>query len=120
MDMLIKQLINKNPDKLYIIGNNRIGSVIPLSSAQEGNYRDYTKVFIIDKSGDEVIPGGTYLTVSYDGSCARNETYIPAMLSYAREHGLTPQGPVLELLLADVHQTDDIQECRTELQLLVS
>ena len=34
MDMLIKQLVNKDPDKLYIIGNNRIGSVIPLSSAR--------------------------------------------------------------------------------------
>lgn len=118
MDMLIKQLINKNPDRLYIIGNNRIGSIIPLSSAQAGNYRSYTKVFIIDKSGDEVIPKGTYLTVSYDGSCAQNETYIPAMLSYAKEHHLTPQGPVLELLLSDIHQTDDTQECRTELQLL--
>ena len=58
------------------------------------------------------------VTVSYDGSCARNETYIPALLSYAEEHGLTPAGPILELLLADIHQTDDVQECRTELQIL--
>ena len=66
-------------------------------------------------------PEGTrrvLLTVSYDGSCARNETYIPALLSYAEEHGLTPAGPILELLLADIHQTDDVQECRTELQIL--
>lgn len=118
MDMLIKQLVNKDPNKLYIIGNNRIGSVIPLSSARAGNYRDYSQVFIIEKSGDEVIPEGIYLTVSYDGSCARNETYIPALLSYAEEHGLTPAGPILELLLADIHQTDDVQECRTELQIL--
>ena len=42
----------------------------------------------------------------------------PALLSYAEEHGLTPAGPILELLLADIHQTDDVQECRTELQIL--
>lgn len=118
MDMLIKQLINKNPDKLYIIGNNRIGSVIPLNKARNGAYHDYSQVFIIDKSGDETIPAGTYLTVSYNGSSDNNQIYIPAMFDYAKAHGLTPAGPVLELLLADIHQTEQETERRTELQIL--
>ena len=116
--MLIKQLINKNPDKLYIIGNNRIGSVIPLNKARNGAYHDYSQVFIIDKSGDETIPAGTYLTVSYNGSSDNNQIYIPAMFDYAKAHGLTPAGPVLELLLADIHQTEQETERRTELQIL--
>lgn len=118
MDMLIKQLINKNPDRLYIIGNNRIGSVIPLAAAKSGSYNDYSQVFIIEKSGDGSIPAGRYLTVSYNGASDNNAAYIPAMLDYARERGLTPAGPVLELLLADIHQTEQETERRTELQLL--
>lgn len=92
MDMLIKQLVNKDPDKLYIIGNNRIGSVIPLSSARAGNYRDYSQVFIIEKSGDEVIPEGIYLTVSYDGSCARRNLHprSPFLCRRTRAHARRP------------------------------
>lgn len=118
MDILIKQLLNMNKDKLYIIGNNCIGSVIPLESAASGRYRHYTDVFIIDKDGRDTIPGGTYLTVSYRGDCAQNAEYIPAMLDYAREQGLTPKDPFLELLLADIHQTDKEGEHITELQIL--
>ncbi|MDY5986410.1 MerR family transcriptional regulator [Sporofaciens sp. SGI.106] len=117
MDLLIKQLLNKDKDKLYIIGNNRIGSVIPLESAKQGLCRHYTDVFIIDKDGRDTIPGGIYLTVSYRGDCAQNAEYIPALFRYADEQGLTPEGPVLELLWTDIHQTDEEEEHVTELQV---
>lgn len=120
MDMLIKQLLNKNKDKLYIIGNNRIGSVIPLESAKEGNYRNYTDVFIIDKSGEDVIEEGTYLSVSYRGDCAQNADYVPQILTYAKEKNLTLQGPFLELLWTDIHQAAEEQEHITELQIRVT
>lgn len=117
MDMLIKQLLNKNKDKLYIIGNNRIGSVIPVDSAAAGNYRNYTDVFIIDKSGEDVIEPGNYLSVSYRGDCAQNADYIPKLLAYAREHGYSLQGPFLELLWTDIHQASEEKEHITELQI---
>lgn len=118
MDMLMKQLVNKDKEKLYIIGNNRIGSVIPFESVLEGRFRHYTDVFIIDKNGPDVIKGGLYLSVSYSGDSAGNSTYIPLLLKYARENGLTPRGPVLELLWSDIHQSQDQQEHITELQIL--
>lgn len=118
MDLLIKQLINQDPEKLYIIGSDRIGSVIPLEEAENGGFRSYSQVFLIDRDGPETIPAGTYLTVIYEGDCARNAQFIPALFRYAREHHLKPAGPVLELLLADIHQTEAEQEHRTELQLL--
>lgn len=120
MDMLIKQLLNKNKNTLYIIGNNRIGSVIPLESALQGHYRHYTDVFIIDKSGDKDIEKGTYLSVSYRGDCGQNAFYIPKILDYAENHSLTLKGPFLELLCADVHQTEEQEEYITELQILVT
>ena len=36
MDMLIKQLLNKDKNNLYIIGNNRIGSLLLLAKAKQG------------------------------------------------------------------------------------
>ena len=117
MDMLIKQLLNKNRDKLYIIGNNRIGSVIPYDSALNGNCRHYTDVFIIDKSGPDLIQGGTYLSVSYSGDCAQNTVYIPMLLQYAQERGYTLEGPFLELLWTDIHKTEKEKERITELQI---
>lgn len=117
MDILIKQLINKNPEKLYIIGNNHIGSVIPLDSALCGNCRHYTDVFIIDKEGEDLLPGGIYLSISYRGDCEQNHTYIPLLIQYAKNHALLPDGPVLELLWTDIHQTEDQEEHITELQL---
>lgn len=120
MDMLIKQLLNKNKDKLYIIGNNRIGSVIPQESAREGDYRNYTDVFIIDKSGEDIIEAGTYLSVSYRGDCAQNADYVPKMLAYAKKHGFTLQGPFLELLWTDIHQAEEEEEHITELQVKVT
>lgn len=118
MDMLIKQLLNKNSDRLYIIGNNRIGSVIPYESAISGHCRHYTDVFIIDKSGEDILEGGTYLSVSYRGDCAQNADYIPKILEYANEHHLTLSGPFLELLWVDIHQTEAQEEHITELQIL--
>lgn len=118
MDMLMKQLVNKDKEKLYIIGNNRIGSVIPYESVLEGRFRHYTDVFIIDKNGPGLIEGGRYLSVSYSGDSAQNSLYIPMLLDYAGEHGLVPCGPVLELLWSDIHQSQDQEEHITELQLM--
>ena len=120
MDLLIKQLLNKNQETLYLIGNNRIGSMIPLDKVKSGDYSYYTDVFIIDKSGSECLAGGTYLTVCYQGGYKQTEEYIPLLLAYAEEHDLVPAGPILELLWADIHLTEEQGEHITELQILCS
>ena len=118
MDMLIEQLLNKDKENLYIIGNNRIGSAISLKSIEDRKYRDYSSVFIIDGNGDDVIEGGKYLCISYQGDGEKNDVYIPKLLNYAKKHNLTPIGPILELLLMDIHQSAINKEHMTELQVL--
>ena len=49
----------------------------------------------------------------------QNVTYIPELLTYAARHGLVPDGPLLELIWVDNHQSADISEHITELQLRV-
>lgn len=117
MDMLIKQLLNKDEQNLYIIGNNRIGSLLTLEDVQKERYRKYTSVFIMDEHGPETIPAGNYLTLCYHGDCDQNAIYLPTLLRYAQEHGFTPIDPVLEILWVDIHQAENVAEHITELQL---
>lgn len=117
MDVLIKQLINQDRENLYIIGNNRIGSVLSLEGIQQHKYRNYESVFIISSHGDHIIEGGTYLTINYRGEPDADGTYIRKLLEHAKKQNLTPAGPVLELLWVDIHQAEDIREHITELQL---
>lgn len=117
MDIHIKRLLNKDEHNLYIIGNNRIGSMIPLESIKKQLYRDYESVFIISDRGDEVIPEGKYITLCYRGDCNQNTLFLPQLLEYAKAKNLTPIGPVLEILWIDIHQAEDTQEHITELQI---
>lgn len=119
MDMLIKQLLNKDKNNLYIIGNNRIGSLLPLAKATEAKYQDYAGVFIIDKNGNSTLESGHYLSVSYQGDSHQHEAYFPRLMDYAASHNMTPTGPVLEFLWVDIHQASDINEHITELQIQV-
>lgn len=117
MDMLIKQLLNKDRSHLYIIGNNRIGSRLPLSAVETGNFRGYDGVFIIADNGPVPIEGGSYLRICYCGKSDQNGYYVPLLLSYAKKQNLALQGPILELLWIDIHQSENIQEHITELQV---
>lgn len=119
MDMLIKQLLNKDKNNLYIIGNNRIGSLLSLENARQALYHDYEGVFIIDRSGSSTLAAGQYLSISYHGDSHQHETYFPRLLEYAAAHKLILQGPVLELLWVDIHQSADVREHVTELQVRI-
>lgn len=117
MDMLIKQLLNKDKKNLYIIGNNKIGSFLSLSAAESGNFGTYEGVFIIDRNGSSSLEAGDYLSISYSGDSHQNKDIFPQLLKYAEEHSLRLAGPVLEILWVDIHQAEDVREHITELQI---
>ncbi len=119
MDVLIKRLLNRSPEKLYIIGSNRIGSVILAENAESGRCREYSGVFMIDGEGDTVIPGGDYLTVSYRGDCRQNYEFLPQLLRYAKEKGYRMVSDVYEILWVDIHVSEKVEEHITELQFRV-
>lgn len=117
MDILIKQLLNKDEERLYIIGNNRIGSSISAENVSKKLFCNYENVFIIDRNGKEYLEEGYYLTLCYRGKSKQNAFYIPQLFRYAEEHHLTPAGPVRELLWIDIHQSKSTEEHITELQV---
>ena len=119
MDVLIKRLLNIDQAHFYVIGNNQIGTVISLEDAQKKGKLNYKAVFIVDENGGQSLPGGRYLTVSYQGDYNQSVQWTKKLMEYAEEHQLTPVGDILELLWIDIHTSSDVQEHITELQVRV-
>ena len=119
MDVLIKQLLNKNPETLYVIGSNRIGSVILKENARNNQCREYSGVFMIDEEGEAMIPGGDYLSLSYQGDCGQNYKFLPELLNYAKKNGYRMASDVYEILWVDIHVSERVREHITELQFRV-
>ena len=118
MDVLIKRLLNTDRDHLYLIGNNQIGTAIPLNPFRETGAMRYAGVFVIDDTGREVLPGGRYLTVTYRGKYENTRLWTERLLQYADDHQITLKGDLLELLLVDIHVSSRQEEHVTQLQIL--
>lgn len=119
MDLLIKHLINLDTKRLYIIGNNQMGTVIALPSLLEKKEISYQSVFLIDEQGENCILGGDYLCVTYRGSYAQSIEWGQKLITYAQNHNMTVAGDLLELLWLDIHTSSDESEFITQLQLPV-
>lgn len=117
MDFLIKQLINLNQKRLYIIGSNQIGTVISLSALLKKKTLSYQSVFLIDEEGDGIIEGGNYLCVTYRGNYSQSAYWGQQLTQYAYAHNFTVSGNLLEILWIDIHTTADEAEYITQLQL---
>lgn len=122
MDVLLKELLNRIQNRLYIIGNTHIGCRMNWDAASAGDFHRYDGVFVIDNddpAADSVIPAGDYLTLRYKGSSRRGDTYVPMFFDYARKNGLRMAGEIIELILIDIHEASDYGEHITELQARV-
>jgi len=69
------------------------GSMIPVSSLQDGNFDDYSKLFIeipflTYKAGLHITPGGKYLRAFHKGDWSRMPKRYQEILDYAQNHGL--------------------------------
>ena len=116
----MKRLLNLDKKRLYIIGSNQMGTVISLSSLLEKKELSYQSVFLIDEQGENCIPGGDYLCVTYRGSYTQSIDWgWKVIFSYAHEHNMTVTGDMLEVLWLDIHTSSDKSEFITQLQLPV-
>ena len=87
MDLLMMQLLAQNHRKIYMIGNNRMASVMSEDDdhGSNGDNALFKSAVMFDEEGDIDIPGGTYLSVCYHGvtDSLRQANIIRA---YAAEH----------------------------------
>lgn len=116
MDVLIKRLLNRIPDRLYIIGNTHIGSHLSPTALSQSEYHTYDAVFIIDEEGDAAIEEGNFLTVRYRGDSHQTGVWVPKLQQYALQNGLQLCNDIIELILVDIHESADYSEHITELQ----
>ena len=117
MDVLIKQLINLNQNRLYIIGSNQIGTMISLPSLVNKKVLSYQSVFLIDEEGEDILAGGHYLCVTYRGDYRQSSYWGQELIQYAHTHNFKVLGNLLEILWIDIHTTSDESEYITQLQL---
>ena len=103
MDLLMMKLLEQNHRKIYMIGNNRMASVM-----SEGN-RDalFESAVMFDDDGDLVIPGGM--------TDSSNQADI--IRDYAAEHGIVLKPPFMDLMWIDVHISADPEEYISEVQV---
>ena len=118
MDVLIKRLLNMDKEHLYLIGNHQIGTAISAEAARRQKKVRYEAVFVIDENGEQILPAGNYLTVTYRGDYRKTEIWIKKLLSYAKAQGLHLRGDFLEILWVDIHISEETEQHITELQVL--
>lgn len=78
------------------------GSMIPVASLQNGNFDDYTKLFIeipflTQKNGLHIQSGGTYLRAFHKGGWDKIPQRYQKLLDYAKEHQLILRGYSYEM-----------------------
>ncbi len=115
MDLLMKALVEKNGGKIFIIGNNRLASVIDETS----DVPLFKSAMLFDPRGDVVLPGGKYLSVCYRGRWNSHQ-YLRILYDYAQEHHLRLVPPFMDLVWVDIHTSADEAEHVSEVQALAA
>ncbi|QSX06033.1 MerR family transcriptional regulator [Sedimentibacter sp. zth1] len=122
-DFLIKKLHKKYENKLYLLGNNYVGVTMNATDVINKIYNSYTSVFFIlnknDKNYDFVLPEGDYVTLQYNGDYSRTKEFLPKMISFINENNMEVLSDPIELYKIDVHETSDVSQYLTQLQILV-
>lgn len=114
MDLLMMRLLEQNHKKLYMIGNNRMASIMS-EDLSDGIFKS---AVMFDEEGDIEIPGGTYLSVCYHGvtdSCHQADI----IREYAAKHNITVKPPFIDVMWIDVHMAEDPSEYISEVQVRV-
>lgn len=114
MDLLMKKLLEKSGAKNYMIGNNRLASLV----ADEHCTNIYEGAIILDERGDCLLPAGEYLSLCYRGR-SDSRRHMLTLKDYARRNGIRLQPPFLDLVWIDIHTAADVCEHLSEVQIRI-
>ncbi|WP_026958561.1 MerR family transcriptional regulator [Aliagarivorans taiwanensis] len=104
-----------------ITRTERYGAAISLRDFERGHFERYSSSFIMHETGPEALAAGQYLCLSYWGH-ENIEDIAPRHLQlkkYMQGHGWQANGPILEIYVLDLHETDEPSEFLTEIQVPV-
>ena len=114
IDFLLTKLQESMEENVSILGNMNSGSVIEY---KEDKYV-YTSVFIVteEKEYDFVLEKGLYCTFVYKGKRDTNQI-LKEMKIWIEQQGYKVDGPFLEFLLIDIHETKKEDEHITSIHV---
>lgn len=122
-DFLIQKLQKDYENRFTILGNNNIGSSFCLDKIKQGIYNEFKSVFCFLDDEEEIyniiFNEGYYLTLTYKGEYKNNKHYINKMFKYIEEKGYKIISDPIEIYKIDIHETEDINEFITEIQIPV-
>ena len=122
-DFLIQKLQKDYENRFTILGNNNIGSSFCLDKIKQGIYNEFKSVFCFLEDEEEIyniiFNEGYYLTLTYKWKYKNNKHYINKMFKYIEEKGYKIISDPIEIYKIDIHETEDINEFVTEIQIPV-
>ena len=122
-DFLIQKLQKDYENRFTILGNNNIGSSFCLDKIKQGIYNEFKSVFCFLEDEEEIyniiFNEGYYLTLTYKEKYKNNKHYINKMFKYIEEKGYKIISDPIEIYKIDIHETEDINEFVTEIQIPV-
>ena len=122
-DFLIQKLQKDYENRFTILGNNNIGSSFCLDKIKQGIYNEFKSVFCFLEDEEEIyniiFNEGYYLTLTYRGEYKNNKQHINKMFKYIEEKGYKIISDPIEIYKIDIHETEDINEFITEIQIPV-
>ena len=122
-DFLIQKLQKDYENRFTILGNNNIGPSFCLDKIKQGIYNEFKSVFCFLEDEEEIyniiFNEGYYLTLTYKGKYKNNKHYINKMFKYIEEKGYKIISDPIEIYKIDIHETEDINEFITEIQIPV-
>lgn len=101
----------------------KVGVSIPRQQLLQDAPTSFSKIFVLLEKEDhcasepEIIPGGRYLTLRYQGTHKDSAPYYNQMLHYINQQGYTITGDSIEITLLDYGLATDPSEFTTELQI---
>lgn len=120
VDFVLKNIQNTD-EKLYMIGRNESGAIIPLRDIRDGDYGNFNSVFFVTDQEvyNKTIPKGKYLTMAVYGSYEQLPEAWESFFDYINDNELEVLSDPMELYLVDNHTSSHVEEYVTQLQVLI-
>lgn len=122
-DFLIQKLQKEYENRFNILGNNNIGAIFCLNKIKEDIYNEYKSVFCFLEDDEEIyniiVDEGYYVTLNYKGTYKNNRYHLKDMFDYIDRKGYKIINDPIEIYKIDIHETGNVDEFITEIQIPV-
>ena len=117
IDYLLTKLTESMEEDISVLGNMDSGSIVEYKNDEYV----YTSVFVLtqEEKYDFILDSGLYCTYTYTGDYDRTNQLFYKMKDWIKENNYTIEGPFLEFLLIDIHETKKVEEYITSIHVKV-